>query len=104
MPLEPHQNATTDHDYHCTPITHIHPSHEFISDGTQRIGNFSTSFTSIPNREFLDHHCTCITRKFGAPLETFQQAPYQNTTISLILGPTPISTSTATYYTPARII
>ena len=36
--------------------------------------------------------------------ETFQQATCQNTTISQILGSTPISTSTATYYTPARII
>ena len=39
----------------------------------------------------MDHHCTCITRKFGVPLETFQQATYQDTTISPILGPTPPS-------------
>ena len=52
----------------------------------------------------MDHCCTCITRKFGAPLETFQQTTYQNTTISQILGPTPISTNTTTHYTPARII
>ena len=50
----------------------------------------------------MDHYCTRITRKFGVPLETFQQATYQNTTISQILGSTPISTNTATYYTPAR--
>ena len=60
-------------------ITHIHPYHELSSDRTQQISNFSTSFTGIPNQAFLDHHCTCITRKFGMPLETFQQATHQNT-------------------------
>ena len=38
------------------------------------------------------------------PLETFQQATDQNTTIPQILGPTSISTNTTTHYTPARII
>ena len=85
------------------PITHIHPFHELISDGTRRIGNFSTSFTSIPQQALLDHHCTCITWKFGMPLETFQQATHQNT-IPQILGPTSISTNTTTHFTPARII
>ena len=33
-----------------------------------------------------------------------QQATYQNTTISQILGSTPICSNTATYYIPARII
>ena len=86
------------------PITYIHPFLKLISDGTQRIGNFSTSFTSIPHQALLDHHCTCITWKFGMPLETFQQTTYQNTTIPQILGPTSISTNTTTHYTPTRII
>ena len=85
------------------PSTHIHPYHKLISDGAWRIGNFSTSFSSIPHQAFLDHHCPCITRKFGAPLEAFQQATHQNATISQILGTIPISTYTATYYTPVRI-
>ena len=38
------------------------------------------------------------------PLETFQQATHQNTTIPQILGPTSISTNTTTHYTPARVI
>ena len=38
------------------------------------------------------------------PLETFQQATDQNTTIPQILGPTSISTNKTTHYTPARII
>ena len=95
--------------HHCIsstfqPITHIHPFHELISDGTWRIGNFSASFSCIPHQALLDHHHTCITRKSGMPLETFQQATHQNTTILQILGPTSINTNTTTHYTPARII
>ena len=86
------------------PITYIHPFHKFISDRTWRIHNFSTSFTSIPHQALLDHHCTRITWKVGMPLENFQQATHQNTTIPQILEPIPISTNTTTHYTPARII
>ena len=32
------------------------PSFELISDRTRRIGNLSTSFTSIPHQALLDHH------------------------------------------------
>ena len=84
--------------------THIHPYHELISDGASRISNLSTSFTSIPHQALLDHHCVHITCKFGMPLEALQQATHQNTTIPQILGPTSISTNTATHYTPVRII
>ena len=84
--------------------THIHPYYELILDGARRISNLSTSFTSIPHQILLDHHCTCITWKFGMPLETLQQATHQNTTIPQILGPTSISTNTTTHYTPARIV
>ena len=52
----------------------------------------------------MDHHCAHISRKFGVPLETFQQATHQKTTIPQILGPTSIGTNTTTHYTPARII
>ena len=47
--------------------------HELISDGTRRVSNFSTSFTSIPNQALLDHHCTHITRKFGAHWKLFSR-------------------------------
>ena len=84
--------------------THIHPYYELISDEAGRISNLSTSFTSIPHQALVDGHCTCITWKFGMPLETLQQATHQNTTIPQVLGPTSISTNTTTHYTPARII
>ena len=38
------------------------------------------------------------------PLETFQQATDQNTTIPQVTGPTSISTNTTTHHPPARII
>ena len=69
-----------------------------------RIGHFSTSPTGLPNQTLLDHYHTCITRKFGAPLETLHQTTYQNTTISQVSGPTPISTNTVAIHTSARII
>ena len=84
--------------------THIHPYYKLISGRAGRISNLSTSFTSIPHQALLDHHCTCITWKFGMPLETLQQATHQNTTIPQVLGPTSINTNTTTHYTPARII
>ena len=37
-------------------------------------------------------------------LETLHQTTYQNTTISQVSGPTPISTNTAAIHTSARII
>ena len=86
------------------PITYIHPFFELISDGTRRISNLSTSFTSIPHQALLDHHCACITWKFGMSLETFQQATDQHTTIPQIIGPTSFSTYTTTHHTPIRII
>ena len=86
------------------PITYIHPFFELISDGTQRISNLSTSFTSIPHQALMDHHCTHITWKFGMSLETFQQATDQHTTIPQVIGPTSISTNTTTHYIPTRII
>ena len=64
------------------PSTHTHPYHEFISDRAWRISPFPTSPTGIPNQTLLDHYSTCITRGFGAPLETLHQTTYQNTTIS----------------------
>ena len=84
--------------------THIHPYHKLISDRARRISNLSASFISIPHQALLDHHCTCVTWKFGMPLETLQQATHQNTTFPQILGPTSISTNTTIHYTPARII
>ena len=81
------------------PITYIHSWLKLISDRTQRISNFSTSFTSIPYQALLDHHCTHITRKLGLPLKTFQQATYQNTTIPQVIRPTSISTNTTIHYT-----
>ena len=38
------------------------------------------------------------------PLETLHQTTYQNTTISQVPGPTPISTNTADIHTSAGII
>ena len=72
--------------------------------GTWRIGHFSTSPTGLPNQTLLGHYCTCITRKFGVPLETLHQATYQNTTISQVSVPTPICTNTVAIHTSARII
>ena len=86
------------------PITYIHPFFELISDGTWRISNLSTSFTSIPHQALLDHHCARITWKFGMTLETFQWATDQYTTIPQVIGPTSISTNTTTHHTPTRII
>ena len=68
------------------------------------MGHFSTSLTGLPNQTPLDHYCTPITRKFGAPLETLHQTIYQNTTISQASRPTPISTNTAANHTSAGII
>ena len=50
------------------PSTYTHPYHELISDGTWRIGHFSTSPTGIPNQTLLDYYHTCIAQKFGMPL------------------------------------
>ena len=53
--------------------THTNIHHEFIQDGTRRIGYFSTSPTSIPHQTLLDYYCTYITRKLGMPLKLFNR-------------------------------
>ena len=65
---------------------------------------FSTSPTGIPNQTLLDHYHTCITRKFGMPLETLHQATCQNTTISQVSGPTSICSNAVVIHTSTRII
>ena len=65
-------------------VSHLHyslvltftPCYEHIPDGTRRIGDFSTSFTSIPHQALLDRHCTHITWKSGMPLEALQEATH----------------------------
>ena len=56
--------------------THIHSYYELISNGTRRISDLSTSFTSIPHQALLDHHCAHITWKFGMPLEALQETTH----------------------------
>ena len=64
------------------PSTHTHPATNSSQMELGELVIFPTSPTGIPNHILLDHYCTCITRKFGVPLETLHQTPYQNTTIS----------------------
>ena len=56
--------------------TYFHPCYGHIPDGTRRISDFSTSFTSIPHQALLDHHCTHITWKSGMALEALQEATH----------------------------
>ena len=99
--------------YHCIiNAYHLHYSLVLIFTPTmnssqmeaRRISNLSASFTSIPHQALLDHHCACITWKFGMSLETFQWPTDQHTTTPQVIGPISISTNTTSHYTPTRII
>ena len=53
-------------NYHTSTLQHntyTHTYHEFIQDGTRRIGHFSTSPTSISHQTLLDYYCTYLARK-----------------------------------------
>ena len=79
----------SDYHLHYSLVLTLTPTRNSSQTELGELVNFPTSFTSIPNQAFLDHHCTHITRKLGVPLETFHQATYQNATISQILGQHP---------------